>query len=151
MGYRLLMDEHVELEKNGQKITLIGVQNWGRGFIQLGDLDKALKYVDPAAFKILLSHDPTHWEEKVRFNPVNVNLTLAGHTHGAQFGIETAGLRWSPVQYRYLDWAGLGHHNERYIYVNRGFWLPCIFRQAGDMAGNHRNYVKEEASAQLII
>jgi predicted MPP superfamily phosphohydrolase len=131
LGYRLLMDENVELEKNGQKICLIGVQNWGRGFIQLGDLDKALKGVDPNSFKILLSHDPTHWEEKVRFNTVNINLTLAGHTHGAQFGVETAGFRWSPVQYKYLDWAGLGHHNERYLYVNRGFGFLAFSGRLG--------------------
>ncbi len=121
LGYRLLLDENVAIEKDGQKIALIGVQNWGRGFIQIGDLDKALKGVDKDAFKILLSHDPTHWEDKVRFNTTQIHLTLAGHTHGAQFGIEAAGLRWSPVQYRYPVWAGLGHHNNRYIYVNRGF------------------------------
>ncbi len=91
LDYRLLLDENVELEKDGQKIALIGVQNWGRGFIQIGNLDKALKGVDPNAFKILLSHDPTHWEEKVRYNPANIHLTLSGHTHGAQFGVETAG------------------------------------------------------------
>jgi predicted MPP superfamily phosphohydrolase len=131
LGYHLLLDENVTIEKDGQKIALIGVQNWGRGFIQIGDLDKALKGVDNNAFKILLSHDPTHWEEKVRFNPVPIHLTLAGHTHGAQFGIEAAGLRWSPVQYRYLDWAGLGHHNDRYIYVNRGFGFLAFSGRLG--------------------
>jgi predicted MPP superfamily phosphohydrolase len=131
LGYRLLMDEHVELEKNGQKIALIGVQNWGKGFIQLGDLDKALQGVDENAFKILLSHDPSHWEEKVRFNTTKIHLTLAGHTHGAQFGVETAGFRWSPVQYRYLDWAGLGHHNDRYLYVNRGFGFLAFSGRLG--------------------
>ena len=131
LGYSLLMDEHVELEKNGQKITLIGVQNWGKGFIQLGDLDKALKGVDENAFKILLSHDPSHWEEKVRFNTTKIHLTLAGHTHGAQFGVETAGFRWSPVQYKYLDWAGLGHHNDRYLYVNRGFGFLAFSGRLG--------------------
>jgi len=131
LGYRLLMDEHVELEKNGQKITLIGVQNWGKGFIQLGDLDKALTGVDKDAFKILLSHDPSHWEEKVRFNTTPIQLTLAGHTHGAQFGVETAGFRWSPVQYRYLDWAGLAHHNDRYLYVNRGFGFLAFSGRLG--------------------
>jgi len=131
LGYRLLMDEHVELEKNGQKIVLIGVQNWGKGFIQLGDLDKALQGVDENAFKILLSHDPSHWEEKVRFNTTKIHLTLAGHTHGAQFGVETAGFRWSPVQYKYLDWAGLGHHNDRYLYVNRGFGFLAFSGRLG--------------------
>jgi predicted MPP superfamily phosphohydrolase len=131
LGYRLLMDEHVELEKNGQNIALIGVQNWGKGFIQLGNLDKALAGVDKDAFKILLSHDPTHWEEKVRFNTTKIDLTLSGHTHGAQFGVETAGMRWSPVQYRYLDWAGLGHHNDRYLYVNRGFGFLAFSGRLG--------------------
>jgi predicted MPP superfamily phosphohydrolase len=131
LGYRLMLDEHIELEKNGQKIALIGVQNWGRGFIQIGNLDKALEGVDPAAFKILLSHDPTHWEEKVRFNTTQIDLTLAGHTHGAQFGVETAGFRWSPVQYTYLDWAGLAHHNKRYLYVNRGFGFLAFSGRLG--------------------
>jgi len=131
LGYRLLLDENVELEKDGQKISLIGVQNWGKGFIQIGDLDKALVGVNKDAFKILLSHDPTHWEEKVRFNTTPIDLTLAGHTHGAQFGVEVAGFRWSPVQYRYLDWAGLAHHNKRYLYVNRGFGFLAFSGRLG--------------------
>jgi predicted MPP superfamily phosphohydrolase len=131
LGYRLLLDENVVLEKGGQKISLIGVQNWGRGFIQIGDLDKALEGVDKDAFKILLSHDPTHWEEKVRYHPANVHLTLAGHTHGAQFGVETAGFRWSPVQYRYLDWAGLVNEKDRYLYVNRGFGFLAFSGRLG--------------------
>ncbi len=131
LGYRLLLDENVVLEKGGQKISLIGVQNWGRGFIQIGDLDKALNGVDKDAFKILLSHDPTHWEEKVRYNPVDIHLTLAGHTHGAQFGVETAGFRWSPVQYKYLDWAGLANEKNRYLYVNRGFGFLAFSGRLG--------------------
>ncbi|HTI58544.1 metallophosphoesterase [Mucilaginibacter sp.] len=131
LDYRLMLDENVELEKNGQKINLIGVQNWGRGFIQIGDLDKALKGVDKDAFKILLSHDPTHWEEKVRYHETKIHLTLAGHTHGAQFGVETAGLRWSPVQYRYLDWAGLAEQNGRKLYVNRGFGFLAFSGRVG--------------------
>ncbi len=131
LGYRLLLDENLELEKNGQKISLIGVQNWGRGFVQIGDLDKAMKGVDKDAFKILLSHDPTHWEEKVRYYPEKIHLTLAGHTHGAQFGVEAAGLRWSPVQYRYLDWAGLAEQNGRNLYVNRGFGFLAFSGRLG--------------------
>lgn len=121
LAYRLLLDENITLEKNGQKISLIGVQNWGNGFKQLGNLDKALNGVDKDAFKILLSHDPTHWEEKVKYHPVKVHLTLSGHTHGAQFGIEIPGFKWSPVKYRYPDWAGLANENGRYLYINRGF------------------------------
>jgi predicted MPP superfamily phosphohydrolase len=131
LGYRLLLDENVLIEKGGQKISLIGVQNWGRGFIQIGDLDKAMKGVDKDAFKILLSHDPTHWEEKVRYDPTKIHLTLAGHTHGAQFGVEAAGLRWSPVQYRYFDWAGSAEQNGRQLYVNRGFGFLAFSGRLG--------------------
>lgn len=131
LDYRLLLDENVVIEKGGQKISLIGVQNWGRGFIQVGDLDKALNGVDKDAFKLLLSHDPTHWEEKVRYHPTKIHLTLAGHTHGAQFGVETAGLRWSPVQYRYYDWAGPAEQNGRQLYVNRGFGFLAFSGRLG--------------------
>lgn len=131
LGYRLLLDEDVTIIKDGQQISLIGVQNWGKGFIQIGNLDKALQNVNPQAFKVLLSHDPTHWEEKVRYNPTQIHLTLAGHTHGAQFGVETAGIRWSPVQYRYVDWAGLASHNNRYLYVNRGFGFLAFSGRVG--------------------
>lgn len=131
LGYRLLLDENVVIEKGGQKISLIGVQNWGRGFVQIGDLDKAMTGVDKDAFKILLSHDPTHWEEKVRYYPEKIHLTLSGHTHGAQFGVETAGLRWSPVQYRYLDWAGWIEQHDRQLYVNRGFGFLAFSGRLG--------------------
>ncbi|MGZ3828157.1 MAG: metallophosphoesterase [Mucilaginibacter sp.] len=131
LGYRLLLDENVEIEKDGQKISLIGVQNWGKGFIKIGNLEKALKGVDQKAFKVLLSHDPTHWEEQVRYNPANIHLTLSGHTHGAQFGVEVAGFRWSPVQYRYLDWAGVVNEQNRYLYVNRGFGFLAFSGRLG--------------------
>lgn len=131
LGYHLLLDENVTIEKGGQKISLIGVQNWGRGFIQAGDLNKALMGVPNDAFKILLSHDPTHWEDHVRYNPANIHLTLSGHTHGAQFGVETAGFRWSPVKYKYLDWAGLANYKDRYLYVNRGFGFLAFSGRLG--------------------
>src|ERR1700744_1444818 len=131
LGYSLLLDENVVIEKGGQKISLIGVQNWGKVFIKVGDLDKALQGVDQDGFKVLLSHDPTHWEEKVRYNPANIHLTLSGHTHGAQFGVEVAGFRWSPVQYRYLDWAGLVNEKNRYLYVNRGFGFLAFSGRLG--------------------
>ncbi|TSD67486.1 metallophosphoesterase [Inquilinus sp. KBS0705] len=131
LGYRLLLNENVEIEKGGQKIALIGVENWGKGFIQLGDLDKAMRGVDKNAFKVLLSHDPTHWEEKVRYNPIDIHLTLSGHTHGAQFGIEAAGMRWSPVKYRYVDWAGLVKQYNRHLYVNRGFGFLAFSGRLG--------------------
>jgi predicted MPP superfamily phosphohydrolase len=131
LGYRLLLDEHIMIEKGGQKIALIGVQNWGRGFIKLGDLDKALQGVDENAFKICLSHDPTHWEEKIKHHPETIQLTLSGHTHGAQFGVETDKFRWSPVQYRYEDWAGLANEKDRYLYVNRGFGFLAFSGRLG--------------------
>ncbi|HEY9197710.1 MAG TPA: metallophosphoesterase [Mucilaginibacter sp.] len=131
LGYRLLLDENVTIEKGGQTISLIGIQNWGRGFIQVGDLDKAMQDVPKDAFKILLSHDPTHWEEQVRYNPTTIHLTLSGHTHGAQFGVEIPGFRWSPVKYRYLDWAGLANEKNRYLYVNRGFGFLAFSGRLG--------------------
>jgi uncharacterized protein len=131
LGYRLLLDEHVLLEKDGQQLALVGVQNWGRGFIQIGDLDKALRGLDPAIFKVCLSHDPTHWEEKIRYHPTTIHLTLSGHTHGAQMGVESDKFRWSPVQYRYLDWAGLANEKDRYLYVNRGFGFLAFSGRLG--------------------
>jgi uncharacterized protein len=131
LGYRLLLDEHVLLEKEGQQLALVGVQNWGRGFIQIGDLDKALTGLDKETFKICLSHDPTHWEEKIRYHPTTIHLTLSGHTHGAQLGVESDKFRWSPVQYRYLDWAGLANEKDRYLYVNRGFGFLAFSGRLG--------------------
>jgi predicted MPP superfamily phosphohydrolase len=121
MGYRLLLDEHVKLEKDGQSIILAGVENWGLGFGQRGNLNKALGGVAASAFKILLSHDPTHWESEVKQLPSKVHLTLAGHTHGMQFGLEAFGLKWSPVKYRYAHWAGIKEEQGRYLNINRGF------------------------------
>lgn len=121
LGYRLLLDEHITIEKDGQKIELLGVENWGAGFIQKGDLDRALRGAEENTFKILLSHDPSHWEEKVKNHPQKIQLTLSGHTHGMQFGIEVPGIQWSPVQYRYPHWAGLKQENGRNLYINRGF------------------------------
>lgn len=121
MGYRLLLDEHVKLEKDGQSIILAGVENWGLGFGQRGNLNKALGGVAASAFKILLSHDPSHWESEVKQLPSKVHLTLAGHTHGMQFGLEAFGLKWSPVKYRYAHWAGIKEEQGRYLNINRGF------------------------------
>jgi len=121
LGYRLLLDEHVEIKKNGEKIILAGVENWGLGFGERGDLNKAFKHVDPKDFKILLSHDPSHWEAEVKKHPLNIQLTLSGHTHGMQFGLEAFGIKWSPVKYRYAHWAGIKQENNRYLNINRGF------------------------------
>ena len=121
MGYRLLLDEHVRIEKKGQHIILAGVENWGIGFGERGDLKKALQNVNPDDFKVLLSHDPTHWESEVKNWPSKIQLTLSGHTHGMQFGIEAFGIKWSPVKYRYAHWAGVTSANGRYLNINRGF------------------------------
>ena len=121
MGYQLLNNTHVMLEKNGQQLALLGVENWGTGFIQRGDLDAALSGVDKSAFKVLMSHDPSHWEWKVKDHSTPVQLTLAGHTHGMQMGVELPGWKWSPIQYRYPHWAGWAKVNQRQLYVNRGF------------------------------
>jgi len=120
-GFRLLLDENVTLEKEGQKLHLLGIQNWGQGFSQYGDFSKTLQNVPADGFKILLSHDPTHFEAQVKSYPQKVQLTLSGHTHGMQFGFELFGFKWSPVQYRYPRWAGLYSENDRYLYINRGF------------------------------
>lgn len=121
LGYRLLLDEHIEIHKNGEKIILAGIENWGIGFGERGDLKKALQNVSPNDFKILLSHDPTHWEAQVKNEPSKIQLTLSGHTHGMQFGFEAFGIKWSPVKYRYAHWAGLKEENGRYLNINRGF------------------------------
>lgn len=121
LGFRLLLDEHVELYKHGEKIILAGVENWGIGFGERGDLKKALAGTNPADFKLLLSHDPTHWENEVKQFPSKIALTLSGHTHGMQFGIEAFGIKWSPVKYRYAHWAGIASENGRVLNINRGF------------------------------
>ncbi|WP_285055600.1 metallophosphoesterase [Pedobacter ginsengisoli] len=121
LGYRLLLDEHVEIFKGGQKIILAGVENWGIGFGERGDLKKAMTGVNPSDFKILLSHDPTHWAAEVVKFSSKIHLTLSGHTHGMQFGIEAFGIKWSPVKYRYAHWAGVTGQEGVYLNINRGF------------------------------
>ncbi|WMJ73910.1 metallophosphoesterase [Cytophagaceae bacterium ABcell3] len=121
IGFHLLLDNHVTIEKGGEKISLLGVENWGLGFGQKGDLKKALLGVEKSSFKVLLSHDPTHWEEVVKKEEVPVHLTLSGHTHGMQFGFELLGFKWSPVKYRYPHWAGMKKENGKHLYINRGF------------------------------
>jgi predicted MPP superfamily phosphohydrolase len=121
LGFRLLLDEHVELYKGDDKIILAGIENWGLGFGERGDLQKALQGTAQNDFKVLLSHDPSHWEAQVKNNPIKIHLTLAGHTHGMQFGIEAFGIKWSPVKLRYKHWAGIKEELGRALNVNRGF------------------------------
>jgi predicted MPP superfamily phosphohydrolase len=121
MNFNLLKNESIKLKKGADEISIIGVENWGKGFKQKGDLDKALKGVDQDAFKILMSHDPTHWDLKTVPHQTNIDLTLAGHTHGMQFGIDIPGFKWSPAKFRYARWSGLYQEAKQYLYVNRGF------------------------------
>ena len=123
MGWNLLLNENRTLERNGESIKLIGVENWGAGgFKKAGDLEKACEGIVKEDFKILLSHDPSHWQQQVKTNDKHIHLTLSGHTHGMQFGIEIPGwFKWSPVKYRYENWAGIYEEFGRYINVNRGF------------------------------
>lgn len=121
IGFRLMLNEHLPIKKGKDQIVLVGVENWGHNFKKAGDLGKASEGLTSDDFKILMSHDPSHWEYIVKKDPKNFQLTLAGHTHGFQFGIEIPGvIKWSPVQYIYKQWAGLYEHAGRYIYVNRG-------------------------------
>jgi hypothetical protein len=131
MGFDLLLDESRTIEKDGQKISLLGVENWGVGFQSKGDLEKSLQNVPEKDFKILLSHDPTHWDEQVKNHPKNIHLTLSGHTHGMQMGIETPFIRWSPAQYRYTNWAGIAEQAGKYLYVNRGFGFHAFAGRVG--------------------
>lgn len=123
MGWKLLLDEHQVIEKDGHSLSLIGVQNIsGRGsFRSYGDLGKAYEGAGSHPFKILMSHDPSHWDAEVVKKYPDIDLMLAGHTHGMQFGVELPGWRWSPVQYVYKQWAGLYETGNQKLYVNRGF------------------------------
>ncbi|RYM34026.1 metallophosphoesterase [Brumimicrobium glaciale] len=124
IDFKLLMNEAEVISKNGEEIALIGVENWGKPpFKQYGNLRRALLKVKDIPFKILLSHDPTHWTEEV-IDKTDISLMLAGHTHGMQAGFQYKNLKWSPIKYKFKHWAGLYKHNEQYLYVNRGLgWL----------------------------
>lgn len=120
-GFELLLNESRRIEVRGSSFELIGVENWGSGrFTKDGDLDKAMQNVDPSLANILLSHDPSHWREVVLKSQHTIGLQLSGHTHGMQFGVEIPSWKWSPVQYRYKEWAGLYQEKESQLYVNRG-------------------------------
>lgn len=122
MGFELLNNRTKTITKEGSQIDIVGVENWGKPpFPQKGDLSKAIENTNSENFKILLSHDPTHWDEKVIPHSQNIDLTLSGHTHGMQFGVEIPGFKWSPSKYIYKRWAGLYKNKEQYLYVNRGF------------------------------
>ncbi|MBC7688089.1 MAG: metallophosphoesterase [Aquabacterium sp.] len=123
LGWRLLMNEHVVLEKNGDQIALLGIENWSAkaNFPKHGRMDLAHPGTEKYPFKILMSHDPSHWDAEVKTKYSDVDLMLSGHTHGMQFGIDLPGFKWSPVQYVYKQWAGLYEDVKQKLYVNRGF------------------------------
>lgn len=134
IGFKLMLNEHTYIRKGNDKIALVGVENWGKNFKQAGDLHKASEGLHQTDFKILMSHDPSHWDYEVKQHPKNFHLTLSGHTHGMQFGIEIPGfLKWSPAQYVYKQWAGLYEEFGRYVYVNRGFGFHAYPGRVGIM------------------
>jgi uncharacterized protein len=123
LGWRLLMNEHVVLEKENEQIAVLGIENWGaKGrFPKYGKMNEAHPGTERYPFKILLSHDPSHWDAEVKTQYPDIDLMLSGHTHGMQFGVELPGFKWSPVQYMYKQWAGLYETGKQKLYVNRGF------------------------------
>lgn len=121
MGWDLLLDEHRNLKVDGESIGILGIQNWGAGnFAKYGNLKKALENTEDYPVKLLLSHDPSHWREQV-LGKTNIDVAFAGHTHGMQYGVEIGNFRWSPVSFRYKEWAGLYQENMQQLYVNRGY------------------------------
>ncbi len=131
MNFNLLMNENEKIEKDGAFIRLIGVENWGRSFNKHGDIDLACAGCAEDEFSVLLSHDPTHWEDVILKHPKHINLTLSGHTHGAQMGLELKHFKWSPVKYFYTYWAGLYEEMQQYLYVNRGFGFLAFAGRVG--------------------
>lgn len=130
-GFKLLRNEHADINSGKDKIALIGVENWGKPpFPQYGDLKKSLESVSPDVVKILLSHDPDHWEAEV-LKQTNVDLTLAGHTHGMQLGVKFKNAVWSPAKYKYKHWDGLYQQNNQSLYVNRGLGFIGIPMRVG--------------------
>ena len=121
IGFNLLLNDSVYVEKGTDKIAILGVENWGTHFKKLGDLNVASSKINKEDFKILMSHDPSHWDAEIKNHQSNFQLTLSGHTHGMQFGIEIPGIKWSPIQYVYKQWAGIYEVFGKYINVNRGF------------------------------
>jgi predicted MPP superfamily phosphohydrolase len=122
MGFNLLMNQHRFLETGGEKIAVIGIENWGeRKFSKYGKLEEAYAGTEEAPVKLLLSHDPSHWDSQVRPLYPDIDIAFAGHTHGFQFGVEIGNVKWSPSQYAYKQWAGLYQEGSQHLYVNRGF------------------------------
>ncbi len=123
LGWRLLMNEHVVLTRGAEQVALLGIENWSAKarFPKHGRMDLAHAGTEKYPFKILMSHDPSHWHAEIKEKYTDIDLMLSGHTHGMQFGVEIPGLKWSPVQYMYKEWAGLYEGEKQKLYVNRGF------------------------------
>ncbi len=122
LGWRLLMNEHIPLKRGDSEIAVLGIENWGANlnFRKYGDMKKAHTGTEKYPVKLLLSHDPSHWNIQVKEEYKDIDITFSGHTHGFQFGIEIPGFKWSPSQYVYKQWAGLYQHGDQHLYVNRG-------------------------------
>ena len=121
LGWNLLLNSNAILEIQEAKLGIIGVENWGKGFKQEGDIQKAYQGVEPADLKLLLSHDPSHWRAQILGKFPDIKATFSGHTHGMQFGVDLKNFKWSPVKYRYPEWIDLYEEDDQYLYVNRGF------------------------------
>ena len=134
IDFKLMLNEHAFIENGTHKIALVGVENWGVKFKIVCDLQKASNGLSKEDFKIVMSHDPSHWDAEINNHDKNFHLTLSGHTHGMQFGIEIPGIiKWSPIQYVYKQWAGLYENLGRYVYVNRGFGFHAYSGRVGIM------------------
>jgi predicted MPP superfamily phosphohydrolase len=134
IDFKLMLNENTKIKKGSDEIALVGVENWGTNFKKLGDINLASENLTKEDFKILMSHDPSHWDSEVKNHQKHFHLTLSGHTHGFQFGIEIPGvIKWSPIQYVYKQWAGLYENMGRYVYVNRGFGFHAYSGRVGIM------------------
>jgi hypothetical protein len=134
IDFKLMLNENTKIKKGSDEIALVGVENWGTNFKKLGDINLASENLTKEDFKILMSHDPSHWDSEVKDHQKHFRLTLSGHTHGFQFGIEIPGvIKWSPIQYVYKQWAGLYENMGRYVYVNRGFGFHAYSGRVGIM------------------
>mgnify|MGYP001391784621 FL=1 len=134
INFKLMLNENTKIKKGSDEIALVGVENWGTNFKKVGDINLASANLAKEDFKILMSHDPSYWDSEIQNHPKHFHLTLSGHTHGMQFGIEIPGvIKWSPIQYIYKQWAGVYENMGRYIYVNRGFGFHAYPGRVGIM------------------
>jgi len=146
IGFHLLLNESVTLNKDGHTIALVGVENWGKGgFHKYGDLKLATANVNDGVFTILMSHDPSHWDAVTLKNNRHIDLTLSGHTHGAQFGFEVFGFKWSPIKYVYKQWAGMYKKRQPIFIRKQRIWFSRIEGSCWHMARDCRYNLKKES------